>query len=1462
MKKKLIRRIRICLLILLVLLLGLTGIVYYAYQHTFVISPYISEKIKNYTRAYHKIDFKFDYAEFNVSKHTINIIGLEAMLPDESPFIRGEKVDIYLASGTGILDYFYAKAVIEKVVIKTVTFDTTAPRPENKDRFENPVKVIPASEIKINGLNLKTETLGFDFPDFALTFIKGENEADLSAQIQQGPFGGNGKLKAILALNDEDSRVNFSWNHDKLALFTPLMLLQHYYEMSVSDGRIDINLDWTGNLSTRIRDLFKDIPALLNTELKGSVNIDVEKFSWLDLNGSLLLNAEKKENSPWVVKFKNKNKSSAIHVDASWQGDKESLADFSADLRVDNLKLSEKTFTFMGIDAPELEPGIINLMGKIKAEQMSIQGSGSAKLKNWKHYGKALELADFNWFVDKGQVLHLKGNLLFDLGKAQASASIDLSPETLGKGNLEGKIQNFDLNSLRPFVVSPVSGNCNGLVEVDFDLKNMAGLNYNLNVEMKNAGFYDFAPDIVTAKIFGDLKNWNIIDPVASFDNGGKIQIKGIVSSKEIDAKVLIHMVDLASFGLSDKIISGKASLDAQATGTIEKPLLEGDLWGDNIVIFKKKFKSFRSRISLDAQKLDLSPMVLRPTTDGMIDGYYSFDFEKGSTRSLKFNLQNLDLELVNNFLPEEYKQLDLKGKIAGSVSFDTQQEENIWDLFLDGRNLSVYDQDIDTLFFEGSLYGNQGEVRNFFVRAFGGKLHLNGQILGADKFDGSIEAESIFLNRIKILEDVLPGARGKLDFHGNIEWEGQTRKGYFTLFGDKIRAKDRDLGNLGAEIVIDNNGMKIIKAEFDRLGVKLDGNIDWKGRMPYQADLRLEDVDLSFFTRAHGFREIDYGGLIVDGQCTVAGDIASLTPDVIEMQLDSIKIQKDNDVIVANRPMQLKYQNNNLEIRSLELKYRQGVLGIEGIYKHEEEAALVLSGKDFSLRALGRLLDLPKWPYEGNLSVEASLFGNYPDYKIRAEAKIDELEIADRKIPGIIAKISGDTRELELENFEVKLPSNSFNLKGKVDLQDLTQVKNIDLQMSIPRGGINDLPELLPDVFREASGTVEGKLFLRGNTDSPEITGELNMEADKLGISGMRQPFKDVVFAVSTNDQIINIDQLSGKLGRGIIQGEGKINFRDGPGSITANITGKNIDFSFLNFEINKASASFDIGGNLYNPEIMGNVYVPRGKLLINMDLLKDRPGLDLFFNSLKYKINVDVPRNFWLRSSFLNAEMRGKFTLMGDLEKFHLDGGVSTVQGWLYFQRRKFRLDTGEIKFGGVENAFDPHIYLKSEGRIQNTQVYLTLEGRISSFTPRIYSSPPMSEGDLLALLTLGRDVSTAMQSDTRDLFEDEILEGLKNSYISALISNTLSTALNLDELFLTSLYDKTEGRSRSYIRAGKYIANNIFMAYEGTLDETEKETYIFEYRLPKGFVVNLEFEKPEKDTRLGIRYDWKFW
>lgn len=49
---------------------------------------------------------------------------------------------------------------------------------------------------------------------------------------------------------------------------------------------------------------------------------------------------------------------------------------------------------------------------------------------------------------------------------------------------------------------------------------------------------------------------------------------------------------------------------------------------------------------------------------------------------------------------------------------------------------------------------------------------------------------------------------------------------------------------------------------------------------------------------------------------------------------------------------------------------------------------------------------------------------------------------------------------------------------------------------------------------------------------------------------------------------------------------------------------------------------------------------------------------------------------------------------------------------------------------------------------------------------------------------------------------------------------------------------------------------------MAYEGSMEQGQEEAYIFEYRLPKGFVVNVEFKEPEKEQQIGVRYDWKFW
>jgi len=1461
MKKKLIRRVRILVVTLFCLFLLTAGLVYFAYQHSFQLSPALLDKFRGFASSSLNLDFKVGQASFNVGRHTLKVKNLELMVPGHQPFLKATEANFYLASGTGILDYYYSRATVERTELIDVTFDHRFEKPQPRRDGKNPLAILPFAETSVVGLKIQTENSCLTYPDFNAQLVKGLKNASLNVSTGNGPFGARAELKAMSNLENNESSFRFAWKHDNLALFTPLALVKHYYGLAIGDGKIDIELEWTGNLAERIEEPKKDLLKFFNEELEGRINLQTGNFAWAGFNGSLNFDFARLATAPWTLKLVNESKEASFALNSQWLGDKESISRFQASFAGKNLKPQPQFFKILNIDTTNFSPGSLDFNGNVFGTPENLCGSGSVDADAWSVLKTDLYQSKLRWqILEKTQELQIEGLVDAEAGKIHASATLDLLKDK--KGLIEGNVLGIDLQRFQPLVDFTLEGRGSGFFKIAADLAEPASTSYEMEVDLENTGFAAFKPEKIRGRLVGVGRNWLVENPSADFADGGKIWLEGTVAPEKISAELNIQNVDLINFAVPERIVSGAASLRAGLQGSFAKPHIAGEIWGSGLGIFGRDISSVKAQVQLADNLLDLSPMVIVPEGQGMIDGYYSFSLETGETRSFKLNFQQLGLDFIRSFFPESYADPNLKGLVAGSVSFNNNRSENYWDFLIDGRGLKLYDQEIDSIYLEGSILGQQGEIRNLFVRTGGGKLILSGQVLGADKFDGSVEAEAIRLEKIAFLTRFLPGLRGQLDFQGSIEWEGPEKKGYFTLFGDKIMVNERDLGNLGAEVIVNNSGMKVAHAEFDKLGVSLEGNVDWAGLKPYQADLVLKEVDLSFLTQAHGIKTFAYGGLTVDGQCSVSGTLASLTPDMVEMQLDSIKIQKENDVIVSNQPMQLKYQNNSLEVRSLELKYRQGVLGIEGILTPGADSALMLTGRDFSLRALGRLLDLPDWGYQGSLSVNASVFGQIPDLKLRADAEIKNFEIADRKIEGLTAKLSGDTRQLNLEELKVKMPASSFQVRGRIDHRDFLEMTGVDVDLSIPKGPISDLPALFPGIFRQASGTISADLRISGQPAHPQLSGELRLDADELGVSGMRKPFKDLKFALSTSDSIINIDQLEARLGRGKLSGEGNINFRDGPGSITAKLSGEKIDFSFLNFELEKASASFRVGGNLYNPEIVGDVLVPRGKFHINTDLLKDRPGLNLFLNSLNYQINVEVPRNFWLKSSFLNAEMRGKFSVLGDLDNVHLDGGISSVQGWLIFQRRKFRIDTGEIRFGGVEDAFDPHIYIKSEGQVQNTQVYLTLQGHVSSMTPKIYSSPPMSEGDLLALLTLGRDINSAMQSDSRELFESEILEGLKNSYISALIGNTISTALNLDELFLTSLYDKTDGRPRSFIRAGKYIGQNLFIAYEGTLDESEEETFIFEYRLPKGFVVNLEFEEPEKDKRIGVRYDWKFW
>lgn len=1432
----------------------------YLLFNRFSLPNSIKSKVTDFTKAYYGLDVGLDDFVVDLPSNEVAISSFSLSVTEKNPFLIVGSTTVRIASGTSFSNILENKAPVDKIVINQLKFDMTVPQlSEASGAFKLPS--IPASEIELNGFVINTPYGEFDLSSNTAYLKKEGDVADIDLNIPNGPFGIQTFLKTSVNLETGNASISISINHKNLADCLPIGVMASERGVGIDDGAFSLYLNYNGNIVNEINEPLKNLDKLLNEDLYGYISIKNTNVVWKGLRFQGDMSAKRDSDSSWKINSDIDFAKGKININGDWLGHLGNMTDYAVDFKAENINLTKKELTGLGVPDYDFKPGTIGLRGRIYGDIASFTGHGMFSVKNCSFMGKNLDKAAVAWVLSRDLTVRSKGILNTYLGELNASSTIWFAGENKFKGVLEGALKEIELKEIGSLVQVPLNGKCSGPFTVEFDLINPLNAVYTFNASMDNGAFYTFNTKHIDAMVTGSGTDWKITDPHLLFENGGEILVDGVITNKDVDVEVKVKNANLSSFGVPDNIASGVINVEGDGHGSLEAPEAHMNLWTSSISLMGMPLNSIKSEIKLKDDVLGFIPMVISPIDGSMIDGYCFIDLKNSKINSGRINFQQFCLDMLRPFFPPSIASGEIDGVFSGYLDYNRNSGENVWKALVDGRDILLAGQDIDSVYLEADGINKQAELKHLFIRGMGGSIDLTGQFINNKKFAGSVNGESLNFDQIEILRKYIPSIQGELDFQGDIDWDDKHRKGNFTVFANHIKTDNRDLGNYGGEIVIDDEKLEIRNGEFDKLGIKLGGDLMWGARQPYNLKIDLNNVDFSFIPQAHDVDTFDNGCILVDGNCLIQGDLASFTPDFVNLKINNIRIQKDNDVIVTNKPVDIIYQNGSAELRSLELKYKLGLLSIEGVLSPDKDIAVLINGDNFSAKALGNLFGIKGIDFDGDVTLNTRVFGKINDIKYSSTTEINSLVVEGREINKVQAIIEGDSKKLNINETFIKLKNSSFDIKGNVELDNFIP-QNLDVKLSIPESPIKDFNEYMPDVIKTADGKMKALISITGNPANPKITGDLHLDAKKIQLSKMKKPFTDIEFDITTNDMITSVNKLQANVGKGNISGFGNVDFKNADGKLDVHIKAEKLDLPLQNLDISNASATLDLTGDIYNPDIKGYVYIPRGKLSLNTNLIPQTTTSKPIFETLKYFFEVEIPRNFWVKNPFVNAELKGKCSISGDLDNFTIDGGISTIQGKIFFKQRQFKIQNGELRFGGVDNSFDPYVFVKSEGQVGSTKIFLTLTGNISNFKPQVYSTPPMSEGDIIALLTLGRDLNSAMNSDTKELFEDEVLEGLKNSYISSLIGESIGNALNLDELYLTSAFDKETGKSQSYVRIGKYVTDRIFMAYEGTMSNDRDESYIFEYRLPKGLVLSVEFEEPENNQVYGFRYDWQFW
>jgi len=478
---------------------------------------------------------------------------------------------------------------------------------------------------------------------------------------------------------------------------------------------------------------------------------------------------------------------------------------------------------------------------------------------------------------------------------------------------------------------------------------------------------------------------------------------------------------------------------------------------------------------------------------------------------------------------------------------------------------------------------------------------------------------------------------------------------------------------------------------------------------------------------------------------------------------------------------------------------------------------------KDLELSVEGKI----KAKGEGkNVSLQ-SRFGyltcNLYGYNLRNNGDI-VLTFEDRQFTIKALSLKGDNAELSAKG--ILKPSEQFdlNMKGNLNLASMN---------------------ILSDKIASLKGNSDFDIDITGPWDVPDITGEMNVSGALVSLNEYPYKVGPVNGTIYLKKDRFTFDSVRTGFGGGNISLSG-VGYLKGLSVQTLYISSTLAGISIRPAE--KFSATVD--GRLYyersekGSKVYGNIDIIRAKYEKNVELNRllpryrqtrtDTIRYPEFLKDTEFNVYISGEDNILIDNNIAKTPVRIALTLTGSVTRFGLIGTIEADEGSIYFRSNEFKILEGSNVDFITPNRINPFFHLVAETYVGNYYVKLNLDGTMDKFTLNLFSDPPLSEMEILTLLTIGQS-----GKETRGL-ESGIAASEAASALTGGIQDVLQENIkNITgiERFSIEPYTTTTGSVSPKVTIGKrLLKDKLFVTYSTSVGTNEESIIKLEYIIDK--------------------------
>lgn len=517
---------------------------------------------------------------------------------------------------------------------------------------------------------------------------------------------------------------------------------------------------------------------------------------------------------------------------------------------------------------------------------------------------------------------------------------------------------------------------------------------------------------------------------------------------------------------------------------------------------------------------------------------------------------------------------------------------------------------------------------------------------------------------------------------------------------------------------------------------------------------------------------------------------------------------------------------------------------------------------------------------FDGTVVVAGELAGGVGPDALRIALELPELVLEYegrtlRNLEPVVARYTGDAIAIDSLFLEDEGTGSEVFAQGTIGLGEESPL-DLNLQGSIS----TDWAELLvPQI--EMDGTFDVLATVRGTLSEPRLNGQGELRDGRLIVAGFPQSLDDLSAVVLFYPRQVVIDRLRARIGGGTMLASGRlVPPWAGPGA------GGDLDYQ-LQASLDDVTLRYPEGFWLRADAALSLLSTPDGRLVrgtVQLDrayYVKDvevslfqimRRALRAdrlevaetgeFESTTQLAIAVNAPGTVRVRNNVADLTGSAELTVRGTVARPIVFGEVEIDRGGnLVYAENEFEVERARLTFASP-TRIDPIVDLVATADIREYDVTLNLSGRLDTLQAQVTSDPPLSDLDVIALLTTGQTPGergpipgiTDVQAFTSDTAE-RFLYG----QAASVVSERLETLFGVDTLRISPVTSETGGAIGS-VTVGKRLSSDVVVTYTSQPTATDEFLVQVEWQVDEN--LTLIFTSIEGDSfRVDARWDKRF-